>query len=231
MTALQSIGVTLDAAALGATAFRAAIQTNPFSVLGADGGKLLAAFIRGFAANERQRWPETIRESVLEEQIAVSRPMGYAVGILATTNRNAGPISRAAVQHVATQPRQETFNAIQDVVTSVEWVSTLDNKTTTQCCSLDKPRFKLHEGPHPPLHINYRSTMVAVDSLQRAIRPGRHAGSGWARWRWAGSCLADLLRLAEAAASLISESGAGPQARKVVSGWRSERRAFRRAAV
>jgi len=44
----------------------------------------------------------------------------------------------------------------------VEWVSTLDTKTTSQCRSLDKQRFKLTEGPRPPIHINCRSTVVAI---------------------------------------------------------------------
>lgn len=56
----------------------------------------------------------------------------------------------------------ETLKENSDVVQSVEWVSTLDSKTTPQCRTFDKRRFKLTEGPRPPIHISCRSTVVAV---------------------------------------------------------------------
>lgn len=56
----------------------------------------------------------------------------------------------------------ETLKENSDVVQAVEWVSTLDSKTTAQCRTLDGRRVKLTEGPRPPIHINCRSTVVAV---------------------------------------------------------------------
>jgi hypothetical protein len=49
-----------------------------------------------------------------------------------------------------------------DIIEEVDWVSTLDNNTTTQCRSLDGRWFKLGVGPKPPLHINCCSTVIAV---------------------------------------------------------------------
>ncbi|AZC27104.1 Phage protein [Pseudomonas sessilinigenes] len=74
--------------------------------------------------------------------------------ILATTNRNAGAIVRTAVQYVAIQARMETLKENSNVVQAVEWVSTLNSKTTPQRRTLDKHRFKLTEGPRPPITVD-----------------------------------------------------------------------------
>ncbi len=79
---------------------------------------------------------------------------------------------RAAVQHVATQARMTTLKENADVVQAVEWVSTLDSKTSNQCRTLDKRRFKLTEGPRPPIHINCRSTVVAVTRFSKLFAEG-----------------------------------------------------------
>ena len=62
LTRAAPAGITFDAAVPGAAAIRAAILTNPLSVRGADGGKLLKAFMDGFAAIERQRLTGAIRD-------------------------------------------------------------------------------------------------------------------------------------------------------------------------
>jgi len=170
LTRAAPVGVSFDAAVPGAAAIRTAILGNPLSVRGADGGKLLKTFIDGFTTTERQRLTGAIRQGFFEGQtnfqiiknIRGTKALQYNDGILATTNRNAGAVVRTAVQHVATQARMETLKENSDVVQAVEWVSTLDSKTTSQCRSLDKQRFELTEGPRPPIHINCRSTMVAV---------------------------------------------------------------------
>lgn len=170
LTRAAPVGVSFEAAVPGAAAIRTAILSNPLSVRGVDGGKLLKSFIDGFTATERQRLTGAIRQGFFEGQtnfqiiknIRGTKALNYNDGILATTNRNAGAIVRTAVQHVATQARMETLKENSDVVQAVEWVSTLDSKTTPQCRTLDKRRFKLTEGPRPPIHINCRSTVVAV---------------------------------------------------------------------
>jgi SPP1 gp7 family putative phage head morphogenesis protein len=179
LTRAAPVGVSFDAAVPGAAAIRAAILTNPLSVRG-DGGKLLKTFIDGFTATERQRLTGAIRQGFFEGQtnfqiiknIRGTKALQYNDGILATTNRNAGAIVRTAVQHVATLARMETLKANSDVVQSVEWVSTLDSKTTSQCRTLDKRRFKLTEGPRPPIHINCRSTVVAVTRFSALFAEG-----------------------------------------------------------
>lgn len=187
LTKAAPAGVSFDAALPGAAAIRSAILTNPLSVRGTDGGKLLDAFIDGFTGTERQRLTGAIRQGFFEGQtnfqiiknIRGTKALGYNDGILAITDRNAGSIVRTAVQHVATQARMETLKENSDVVQSVEWVSTLDSKTTAQCRTLDGRRFKLAEGPRPPIHINCRSTVVAITRFSALLsKDGTRASVG-----------------------------------------------------
>lgn len=180
LTRAAPVGVSFEAAVPGTAAIRTAILSNPLSVRGVDGGKLLKSFIDGFTTTERQRLTGAIRQGFFEGQtnfqiiknIRGTKALNYNDGILATTNRNAGAIVRTAVQHVATQARMETLKKNSDVVQAVEWVSTLDSKTTPQCRTLDKHRFKLTEGPRPPIHINCRSTVVAVTGFSALFAEG-----------------------------------------------------------
>jgi hypothetical protein len=48
------------------------------------------------------------------------------------------------------------------MVKQYEWVSTLDRRTTTTCKSLDNRKFDVGKGPTPPIHVNCRSTTIAV---------------------------------------------------------------------
>lgn len=168
---LSQVGPSTFEAVVPAVAqIRAAVLTNPLSVRGADGGKLLDAFIQGWASTERTRVVNAIRQGFFEGQtnseivkaIRGTKALQYKDGILATTDRNASAIVRTAVQHVATQARMETLKENSDVVQAVEWVSTLDSRTTPTCKSLDGKRFKIDEGPRPPIHINCRSTVVPI---------------------------------------------------------------------
>lgn len=168
---LSQVGpATFEAVVPAVAQIRAAVLANPLSVRGADGGKLLKPFIQGWASNERTRVVNAIRQGFFEGQtnseivkaIRGTKALQYKDGILATTDRNASAIVRTAVQHVATQARMETLKENSDVVQAVEWVSTLDSRTTPTCKSLDGKRFKIDEGPRPPIHINCRSTVVPI---------------------------------------------------------------------
>lgn len=168
---LSQVGpATFEAVVPAVAQIRAAVLTNPLSVRGADGGKLLDAFIQGWASTERNRVVNAIRQGFFEGQtnseivkaIRGTKALQYKDGILAITDRNASAIVRTAVQHVATQARMETLKENSDVVQAVEWVSTLDSRTTPTCKSLDGKRFKIDEGPRPPIHINCRSTVVPI---------------------------------------------------------------------
>ncbi|MGP0016857.1 minor capsid protein [Pseudomonas sp.] len=166
-------GVSLDLAVPTATAIRAAVLTNPLSVRGIGGGKLLESFIDGWAQAERDRVTGTIRQGFFEGQtnfqiirnIRGTKAAGYKDGILAVANRNASTIVHTAIQHVSSQARMEVAKENTDVVTEIEMVATLDSKTSQTCRSMDKRRFPVDSGPRPPFHPHCRTTFVLITKL------------------------------------------------------------------
>ena len=147
----------------------AAVFSSPLSVRGPDGGKLLEPFIKDWNKAEQDAITGAIRQGFFEGQtnaqiiqkIRGTKANGFRDGILSATSRHAEAITRTAVQHAATTARMETLKANEDIAKGYRWASTLDNRTTTPCRSLDGQVFKFGKGPLPPLHINCRSSVVA----------------------------------------------------------------------
>jgi SPP1 gp7 family putative phage head morphogenesis protein len=174
------VGVSLDVAAPTAAAIRAAVLTNPLSVRGTGGGKLLKSFIKGWTTAERERVTGTIRQGFFEGQtnfqiirnIRGTKAAGYKDGVLATTNRNASTVVHTAIQHVSSHARMEVAKANTDVVSEIEMVATLDSKTSQTCRSMDKRRFPVNSGPRPPFHPNCRTTFILRTKLSEMFAEG-----------------------------------------------------------
>ena len=102
-------------------------------------------------------------------RISGTRANNYSDGVLQVTRRQGEAIARTMVNHASTQAREETFKGMADVVKGVEWVSTLDTRTSDICKGLDGQVFDVGEGPRPPAHWNCRSTVVPVTKSLREI--------------------------------------------------------------
>ncbi|WP_122663512.1 minor capsid protein [Pseudomonas viridiflava] len=180
LTKAAPVGVSFEAALPAATAIRTAVLSNPLSVRGTDGGKLLKPFIKDWTTAERTRITGAIRQGFFEGQtnfqiiqkIRGTKALNYADGILATTDRNASTVVRTAIQHIASQARMETAKTNSDVVQQIELVATLDSKTSIICRSLDKRRFPVDSGPRPPFHPNCRTTFVMVTRFSEMFSKG-----------------------------------------------------------
>jgi SPP1 gp7 family putative phage head morphogenesis protein len=179
-TASVEAAVTFEAVLPSLAAIKAAITTNPLSVRGTDGGKLLASFIEGWTQTERQRVVGAIRQGFFEGQtttqiiqaIRGTKALNYKDGILDITNRNADAVVRTSIQHVAQQARNETLKANSDVVTGIEIVATLDSSTTQICRSMDGRIFPVDSGPRPPFHVRCRTTTVPITKFSKLFSQG-----------------------------------------------------------
>ena len=69
---------------------------------------------------------------------------------------------RTAANHVSAQSREMIYAGHEDILAGVEWVATLDGRTTPICQALDGKVFKVNEGPRPPAHFRCRSATVPV---------------------------------------------------------------------
>lgn len=96
------------------------------------------------------------------QRIRGTKAAGYRDGLLKVTDNDIKALVRTGLQHAAMQARQAVWDRNSDIVPSVQWVATLDNRTTIQCQSLDGHQFPRDKGPRPPIHINCRSSVVAV---------------------------------------------------------------------
>lgn len=100
-----------------------------------------------------------------------TKAANYEDGILSVTRRESQAIARTAVQSVANQAKIETLKNSSDVVKGIEWVATLDNRTTPTCRALDGLQWRLpdfepvgHDKKFPGsiAHWGCRSTQIAV---------------------------------------------------------------------
>ena len=95
-------------------------------------------------------------------RIRGTRGARYADGVLQVPRRHAQSIVRTFVQHTTSHARQATFEANEEFIRYVRWVSTLDSRTSQICASLDGQVYDVQSGERPPAHFNCRSTIVPV---------------------------------------------------------------------
>jgi SPP1 gp7 family putative phage head morphogenesis protein len=109
------------------------------------------------------------------QQIRGTKANNFKDGILGgVTRREAEAMMRTSVQHAASSAQVAVYEANDDIIEGYIWISTLDDRTSSQCRSLDTMQFEIGKGPLPPLHINCRSTTIpkikGVDLLSEAQR-------------------------------------------------------------
>ncbi len=145
-------------------------------------GETLEQFVETLAAGETKRVVSVVRRGFyqgrtnqeLVREIVGTQARRFQDGILQTSRRNAQAVVHTSVQHVASVGRMRTWQDNPEVVKGYEWVSTLDRKTTQKCKTLDGQKFKIGEGPVPPVHIRCRSTTVAdLDPKFDFLKEGR----------------------------------------------------------
>lgn len=96
--------------------------------------------------------------SQMVKELIGTKPLNYRDGKGVISRKDAATMVRTGVQQVASTGRQVTYEENADVILGYEWLSTLDNRTSSVCRTLDGKKFKTGEGPLPPIHPNCRST-------------------------------------------------------------------------
>lgn len=153
----------------------AAVMARPFQ------GRLLREWVKSIEVGRMTRVRDAVRMGFVQGQTAndiVKRVMGtkannYSDGIIEIDRRNAESVVRTAVSHTAAVARESMFDANTDVIKAVQWVSTLDDKTSQICQIRDGLHYSVdaHEpighavpwlGGPGQAHWNCRSTAVAV---------------------------------------------------------------------
>jgi SPP1 gp7 family putative phage head morphogenesis protein len=140
----------------------AAVRARPFQ------GRFLKDWLAEAEEGAAKRVRETIRQGFIEGRtvdqmvtaIRGTKANQFKDGILEVNRRGAEAMVRTAVTHTASVASAETYAAMGDMVTGVEWVSTLDSRTTVICAGRDGKVYPVDSGPRPPAHVNCRSTTI-----------------------------------------------------------------------
>lgn len=107
----------------------------------------------------------------LTARVRGTQARAFTDGVMPATKRQAEALVRTSVQAVANETRDQFYKANADIVNAIQWIATLDSRTTHICMALSgkmwtteghKPIGHSLEYPGATAHWNCRSTQVAV---------------------------------------------------------------------
>ena len=140
------------------------VSSKPFQ------GRLLKDWIKLLQQEDLRRIEASIQIGMVQGEsnreiarriVGTARLKG-SDGVTEITRRQASSLTRTAVNFIANEARTAFFKANEDIIEGEQFVATLDSRTTAICRANDGKKFKLGEGPIPPLHFNCRSLRVPV---------------------------------------------------------------------
>ncbi len=149
----------------------AAIRSTPMD------GTPLATWVSQFQRGDFERiWQSVLRgvtigqtpEEIVRAVIG-SRGLRFADGQREITRRGLRALVRTATTHASTVAREQVWADNADIIKGVQFIATLDARTTIICASLDGDVFPVGEGPRPPIHIQCRSVMAPILKDWRAL--------------------------------------------------------------
>jgi SPP1 gp7 family putative phage head morphogenesis protein len=163
----QVLSVGMSDQMLGSIASNTLIQGAPSKEWWAGQGDALQ---KDFKHVIRQSMLAGETTSQIVQKIRGTKALGYNDGIMNTARNQAQALVRTSVQVVANEARMRTYDANDDIVRGIEWVSTLDSRTSAICQFLDHKKWntKRHpmghskKFPGPTAHWNCRSTQVPI---------------------------------------------------------------------
>lgn len=130
---------------------KAIAQARPFQ------GRLLREWLDGIEASRAASVRDAVRAGVVEgrttaeivRNIMGTRAEKYADGILQKSRREIEAVVRSAVSSTAEAASDKAFEANSDIISHVEWISTLDTRTSTTCRIRDRLPYTL--GTYLPI--------------------------------------------------------------------------------
>lgn len=172
-----TIPVQLDIVTPTAAQLYAAVNSRPFQ------GKLLKEWVADLETAAQVRLRGAIRMGFTEgetidqmiRRVRGTKALQFKDGIMDITRRGAEALVRTAVNHTANTARNEVFNQNNNVIKGVQWVATLDGRTTVLCASRDGTIYPIDSGPRPPAHIN----CLPGNSLVTSSFPVTGASKRW----------------------------------------------------
>jgi SPP1 gp7 family putative phage head morphogenesis protein len=159
-----SLPIVFDTIAPAPTTITAAVLSKPFQ------GRLIREWVDKLDDSSYTAIQSAVRQGliagesydVITRKIIGIKPLRYSDGLLALGRNQTQALISTAVAHSVNVARDEFYKSNNDIIQGVQFLATLDFRTTTICKSLDGKVFKIGEGTRPPVHIRCRSTTVPV---------------------------------------------------------------------
>lgn len=160
----ETAPVELNIVSPSAETLIAAIESKPFE------GKLLSEWVQKLDEDSYIRIRDAVRMGIVEgesyaditKRITGTKALNYTDGVTALNMRQAQALVSTAVAHTANEARQTFYGANDDLLDGIQWVSTLDARTTPICQSRDGKVYPVDSGPRPPAHFRCRSSTTPV---------------------------------------------------------------------
>ena len=163
----------------GPNMLRAVVRNEPMN------GKLVTTWFKELGEDLGSKVSQQINLGIVAgdsvddmvRRIRGTRMNRYMDGVIGASRRNVEAVVRTQMTHVSNRSRSLLYEGNRDVIKGVQYVATLDSRTTDTCAGLDGKVFKPTEGPRPPLHIRCRSTTVPItkswDELSKEFKSQR----------------------------------------------------------
>lgn len=160
----NTVPVNFQVNAVNVAQVYSAVTNNPFQ------GRVLSEWIAGLEAGKATKIRDALRIGYVEGQtidemtrrIRGTKARQYQDGIIEITRRDAETVVRTAISHTANHTRQKFYEANNDLVKGIKWISTLDSRTSPICQARDGQIYPVDSGPRPPAHPNCRSSTTPV---------------------------------------------------------------------
>ncbi len=139
----------------------AAVTSRPFQ------GRLLKDWYKELSEAAFRRLRGAIRMGIIEGQtndeiVRVIRGTRSTRGVAEVSRKSAETTVRTAINHTANAARSRLYERNKSLIKGVQWLSTLDGRTSPICRARDGLVYEVDKGPRPPAHMNCRSSTAPV---------------------------------------------------------------------
>jgi len=160
----ETIPIVVNTVTPASAQILAAAKARPFQ------GKLLADVYRELPDAAYRKIRDTIRLGYLEGQttpqiiraVRGTAIQGYKNGVFNKARRDMEATVRTALSHTANVARESVYGDNERLIKGVQWVSTLDGRTSPICQARDGVVYPPNKGPRPPAHFNCRSSTTPI---------------------------------------------------------------------
>jgi SPP1 gp7 family putative phage head morphogenesis protein len=167
----ESTPVVLDMVAVAPVTLFAAVESKPLE------GKLIKEWIDKLDQDSYTRIQDAVRMGLVEGQsyndvvkrITGTKALQYTDGVMALNKRQTQALVSTAMAHATNTARDEFYQENADLYKGVQWVSTLDQRTSSICQARDGKVYPLDTGIRPPAHFRCRSAMVPILKSWQAL--------------------------------------------------------------